>query len=56
MVIWDKHKHDYKVLASHTETIKERLWTHILFSCDCGAWYVDTIPGEFTKEELLLLN
>ncbi len=52
----NRHKHSFKVLVSHTETIKDRIWTHILFQWDCGEWYVDTIPGAFTKEELLLLK
>jgi len=51
-----KCEHDYKVLASYVETIKDRVWTHILFRCGCGNWYVDTVPGAFTKDEILSLN
>jgi len=47
-----KCKHNYKALATHNETIKERVWTHILFQCICGEWFVDTIPGSWTKEEI----
>ena len=47
-----KCKHNYKALATHNETIKDRVWTHILFQCICGEWFVDTIPGSWTKEEI----
>ena len=52
----EKHDHDYKVLASHNETIKERAYTHILFQCSCGDWYVDTSVGTWSKEDLSKLN
>ena len=53
MFLKKKCDHTYKTLASQTETIKDRAWTHILFQCSrCGEWYVDTVPGRWTREEI----
>ena len=51
-----EHEHDYKMVASQNEIITERKWTHILWQCECGEWYVDTIPGSWTTDEIKLLK
>jgi hypothetical protein len=47
-----RHDHNWKALASCNEIITDQHWTHILFQCDCGEWYVDTVRGAWTPEDV----
>jgi len=57
----EKHKCDYKVLGSKNERMTskaghERDYTHVMFQCECGDWYMSEIIGKWTEEEVKRLK